>query len=135
MTELLTPQEVLQALIDGQDIEFIEQDSDEWFAFNERFAIKYLYKENLSFRKAKKQEMMTIGDVSFPKPYQGKMEYDQVYYYPTVDFKSLYDSTTWTDTPSDHMLMNRSLVHLTKENAIAHAKALIKLSGGEICQR
>ena len=129
MIKLLTPQEVLQALIDGQDIEFIEQDSDEWFAFNERFAIKYLYKENLSFRKAMKQEMVTIGNITFPKPYQGEMEYGQIYYFPTVDFKSLWDSTTWTGTPNDFMLMDRSLVHLTKENAIAHAKALLKLSG------
>lgn len=127
MSELLSPQEVLQALMDNQDVEFIEANSNEWFAFNERFAIKYLYQEHLLFRK--KPEMLTIGDVSFPKPYQGKMEYDTIYYYPTVDFKSLCDSTTWTDTPNDFMLMNRCLVHLTKENAIAHAKALLKLSG------
>ena len=79
---------------------------------------------------ALKQETVTVGDVSFPKPYQGEMEYDQIYYYPTVDFKSLYDSTRWADGANDRMLMSRGLVHLIKENAIAHAKALIRLSGG-----
>ncbi|TWV81544.1 hypothetical protein [Moraxella sp. VT-16-12] len=132
MTNLLTPQEALQALIDGQDIEFIEQDSDEWFAFNERFAIKYLYKENLSFRKVKKQEMITIGDVSFPKPYQGEMEYNEIYHVPRIDYKSLYNSTRWDGGAEDRMMMSRGLLHLSKENAIAHAKALIRLSGGEI---
>lgn len=69
MTNLLTPQEVLQALIDGQDVEFKENNSDDWYEFNEYFAIKYLYEESLSFRlKAKKQEMITIGDYVDGKP-------------------------------------------------------------------
>lgn len=131
MTELLTPQEVLQALIDGQDIEFIEQDSDEWYEFNKYFGIKYLYEESLSFRlMPKKQEMITIGDVSFPKPYQGEMEYNEVYHVPRIDYKSLYNSTRWDGGAEDRMMMSRGLLHLTKENAIAHAKALIRLSGG-----
>lgn len=132
MTNLLTPQEALQALIDGQDVEFKEKNSDEWYEFNEYFAIKYLYKENLSFRKAKKQEMITIGDVSFPKPYQGEMEKDQVYHYPLMDIRALFDSVRWTGSERDRSIMKKGLLHLSKENAIAHAKALIRLSGGEI---
>lgn len=135
MTNLLTPQETLQALIDGKDVEYRFYDDEvatdnEWeYFYMGSTPVSWLLDGDHQFRLA--QETIKIGDVSFPKPYQGEMEYDQFYYYPTIDFKSLYDSTTWTGTPTDHMLMGRNLVHLTKENAIVHAKALIKLSGGQ----
>lgn len=83
----------------------------------------------------KEQKMIRIGDISFTKPYQGKIEKDQVYYFPSIDISALFGSMHWTGSERDHRIMKKGLLHLSKENAIAHAKALIKLSGGEICQR
>lgn len=133
MTNLLTPQETLQALIDGKDVEY-RNCMGEWCDLNlNTSCVRLLVNKSAQFRiKSKKQEILTVGGVSFPKPYQGEMEYDQFYYYPTIDFKSLFDRNVWENDTADLSLMKKGLVHLTKENAIAHAKALIKLSGGEI---
>lgn len=133
MNELLTPQEVLQALIDGQEVEY-RNCMSEWCDLNSgTLSIRSLIDESVQFRiKLEKQETITVGDVPFPKPYQGEMKYDQVYYYAVMDFNSLFDRNVWENDTADLSLMKKGLVHLTKENAIAHAKALIKLSGGEI---
>lgn len=133
MNELLTPQEVLQALIDGKKIEVRSEIHDVWWEFDpRRFCVDTLLNEEVKFRMP--QETITVGDVSFPKPYHGEMLYKQEYYYPIMDYASLFGSNTWENDRADLFLMKKGLVHLTKENAIAHAKALIKLSGGEICQ-
>lgn len=135
MTNLLTPQEVLQALTNNQDVEY-RNCMGEWCDLNlNTSCIRLLINKSVLFRiKLEKQETITVGDVSFPKPYQGEMLYKQEYYYPIMDYTSLFGSNTWECDRADLSLMKKGLVHLTKENAIAHAKALIKLSGGEICQ-
>lgn len=80
------------------------------------------------------QEMIKIGDVSFPKPHIGKMERGDVYYLADTTDPLLYYKSFWGDVPTDISTdvrwMNAGILHLSKENAIAHAKALIKLSGG-----
>ena len=130
MTKLLTPQEVLQALIDGQEVEYHNCIGGWRNLLLNTSCISLLTNKSVQFRLA--QETITVGDVSFPKPYQGQMEQHQIYYYAIMDFTSLFDSKVWENDTADLSLMKKGLVHLTKENAIAHAKALIKLSGGEI---
>lgn len=47
-----------------------------------------------------------------------------------IDDVSLTDGLTWDGVKYDKIILNRRMLHLTKENAVAHAKALIKVSGG-----
>lgn len=133
MANLLTPQQALQALFDGKDVEYRFYDEvatdNEWgYFYMGSSPVSWLLDGDHQFRLA--QEIIRIGDVSFPKPYQGEMEYGTVYYYPMLGYKAMYKDTAWTGDEYDELVMSRGMLHLSKENAIAHAKALIRLSGG-----
>lgn len=131
MNNLLTPQEVLQAIIDGKKLEYKWCEANEWRPFN-RLAngvcIECIFKGDCIFRPF--QEMITIGGVSFPKPESETPEQGCNYYSPNLLSYSLYICNSWEDDRFDARRLEQGLVHLTEENAIAHAKALIKLSGG-----
>ena len=80
------------------------------------------------------QEMITIGDVSFPKPESEPPELGTEYWIaePSYGYYATTIPIFWSDDSQDRIYLKRGLVHLTRENAIAHAKALIKLSGGNV---
>lgn len=47
------------------------------------------------------------------------------YYLPVPHQEGMYGWETWTNNDFDRRTFSRGLVHLTKENAIAHAKAML----------
>lgn len=128
--KLLTPEEVLQAIKDGKPVE-IKVGNTKWEILKTyQHNIACLLNEANQFRLA--QEMITIGDVEFPKPITEKLEPASRYYIadPTSDI--LYSEVIWRNDEYDLHYLSVGVVHLIKENAIAHAKALIKLSGGSV---
>lgn len=133
MSKLLTPQEALQAIIDGKSLEYKWCGTGDWRHFN-RFnngvSIEAILRSSCIFRLLR--EMVIVGGVSFPKPVSKALEEGQGYYLPDLTVTRLYYISQWHDTEVDKLRLKRGLVHLTEENAIAHAKALIKLSGGNV---
>lgn len=132
MSNLLTPQEALQAIMNGKDVEVKFGEHYEWGnVLPNRMLLEELIDPEHQFRLS--QEMITIGDVSFPKPESEPPELGTEYWIAEASYE--YYATTipilWGDDSQDRIFLKRGFVHLTRENAIAHAKALIKLSGGE----
>lgn len=131
----LTPQETLQAMIDDKKLEFRPADGLVWRAFhpdNSIIFIRSIFNGCFVFRLD--QEMITIDDVSFPKPeseYE-KFEEGQEYFMPALQSDAFYCHSKWWHGTLDTKRLKQGIIHLTKENAIAHAKALIKLSGGNV---
>ena len=127
----LTPQEALQAIIDGKKVECLLDGLENWNSIL-LFTTEVLANPHNKFRLA--QEMITIGDVSFPKPESEPPELGTEYWIAEASYE--YYATTipilWGDDSQDRIYLKRGFVHLTRENAIAHAKALIKLSGGNV---
>lgn len=134
---ILTPQEALQAIADGKKLEcrwYLDTD-DMWQEFDplsNGVCIGSIFEKKFKFRLA--QEMITIGGVSFPKPVSEPLEKGTKYWVLNLFCKyyTAPDSCCWDDDDFDEFYLHRGLVHLSKENAIAHAKALIKLSGGNV---
>ena len=134
--QTLTPPEVVQAILDGKRVEIrgvIASQNDDWKPLNEHeIHIRVLTNGLFMFRLA--QEMVTIGDVSFPKPESEPPELGTEYWIAELSYE--YYATTlpilWADDSHDHMYLKRGLIHLSRENAVAHAEALIKLSGGSV---
>lgn len=125
----LTPTEVVQAVIDGKEIEFKSNTGTAWVLFDpNEYVITALIDGKYQFRII--QEVITIGDVSFPKPQTEYLLKDETYYMPDITKSDLYRWEYWEFDGHDKQALKNGMVHLTKENAIAHAKALIKLSGG-----
>lgn len=134
----LTPQEALQAIADGKKLECKWFDESKWITFNPlqiTTSIRSIFKRHCVFRLA--QEMITIGDASFPKPETIKPELNTRYWVAdpiSENFTRAY-RMEWVDDSYDNRVLSRGLLHLSEENAIAHAKALIKLSGGNVNER
>ena len=127
----LTPQEALQAIIDGKKVECLLDGSDSWDSLL-LLTARVLVNPHNKFRLA--QEMVTIGDVSFPKPESDPLELGTKYWIAGLSYEyySPPIPIIWEDDSQDRIMLKRGLVHLSRENANAHGKALIKLSGGNV---
>lgn len=126
----LTPTQALQAVQDGKTVEIYRNEYDGWQRFYpHHYYCSIFFDDGVKFRLG--QEMITVGNVSFPKPYMGEMEDWRTYYEVSLG-KHGFRNDVWRDRDYDKWTQRRGLVHLTKENAIAHAKALIELSGGKL---
>ena len=76
---------------------------------------------------------ITIGDVEIDAPEIGFPERGATVFIAAPDRRNLYIEEVWEDFAHLRQHKWRGLVHLNKEAAIAHAKALIKVSGGGVC--
>lgn len=129
----LTPQETLQAITDGKNLEYRLCGTDDWRYFNHfnnGITIEGILRGSCIFRLCR--EMITVGGVSFPKPETTKPASGIRYWSADPiheDFTRCF-ITEWADNSYDNRVLSRGLLHLSEENAIAHAKALVKLSGG-----
>lgn len=132
MSELLTLQEALQAMIDGKQIRWKYKHTEKWNLLDDH---DVTFKDILcnEIELSLVPEMITIGDVSFPKPESEPLEKGTEYWVmnPVCESDTASDSCCWDDDDFDELYLHRGLIHLSQENAIAHAKALIKLSGGK----
>lgn len=132
---VLTPQETLQAIADGKKLESKWYDSEKWNEYNpveHLIAVSHIFSGKFVFRPA--QERITIGDVSFPKPESKSLEIGTEYWVadPAYLPYSLEYPSIWCGDNTQKEYLRRGLIHLNRENAITHAKALIKLSGGNV---
>lgn len=129
--KLLTPQEALQALQNGKKVECLIEGLKTWHNVL-LFSTGALANANNKFRLA--QEMITIGGVSFPKPVIKPLERGAEYWIadPSEPYYTTISSCRWEDDKLDNCYLRRGIIHLSEENAIAHTKALVKLSGGNV---
>lgn len=129
--KLLTPTEVIESIKNGKQIEWTYGNEEEWYEFEPfDFTVENLLNEYYSFRLA--QEMIAIGNVSFPKPESNKevVEKTGVYYYPDITSPEDPYHLVWENSSKHFNILKSGLLHLNRDGAIAHAKSLIKLSGG-----
>lgn len=130
----LTPQEALQAVIDGKKVEYALTHPDYkirvWEIFTGREYLDILTCGEFEFRLA--QEMITIDDVSFPKPESEPLKKGTEYWVADPTFCHYALAGHWVGDKLDKLALSRGLLHKSKEDAIAHAKALIRLSGGNV---
>ena len=75
---------------------------------------------------------ITIGGMEVPEPCRTAPKNGQVYCIPTLHTDDKAAEYRWFGDETDFIWLTRGLVHLTEAAAIAHAKALIKVSGGEV---
>jgi hypothetical protein len=81
---------------------------------------------NTQYRR--KPKTIKIGEFDVPAPETERPVEGTVYYYPSLTTEAGYGSTRWYNASIDKELLERGLVHLTKEAAIAHTKALLSFT-------
>ena len=78
----------------------------------------------------RKPKTIRIGEYDVPEPVREPLKEDQEYYYPAVGSESFSYRGQWENTGNvHHRLLGRGLVHLTREAASIHGKALASLTG------
>ncbi len=76
-------------------------------------------------------ESIQIGDARVPKPLMEPPPLGTNYWFLDLHNKGLVNHFQWSGGNFDNRNLKRGLVHLTEGAALAHAKALINVSGGK----
>lgn len=80
-----------------------------------------------------KTEMMVLAGHEFPMPAQEPLNEGQVYWTPRLHaYEEMCEADEWTGHKADLGNLKRNIIHLTREGAIAQAKAMIAACGGEV---
>ena len=125
--KLLNAIEVVQALEFGERVQMLV--GDEWRNLNPALiTLEQLIRSDTKYRRA--PENITVVGVSFPKAESREPKFGSIYFLPIMDNHPFFMKQTWNDSDVDNVFLKRGVVHLTRDAAIQHAKALIKLSGG-----
>ena len=126
---------IINAISDGKIVEvekFDQMGNPVWATISGIISINELnqLKDN-RFRQA--IPTINIGGYSVPKPLTEAPDEDLEMYIPNVLNYLLYFSSRWNSESLAHQKwLKLGMIHSTKEAAIAHAKALIAISGGAI---
>ena len=75
-------------------------------------------------------ELIQIGGIHVPKPLMTPPPLGTRYWCAMMDEDAMTYELTWHGDRYDELALKRGIMHVTEENAVAHAKALIKVSGG-----
>ena len=71
---------------------------------------------------------LVIGDLLVPMPEREALTLGTIYFTPNTHSTEGYTRGIWGDTYYDSLWLERGLVHLNKEAAVAHGQALIAFS-------
>lgn len=129
----ITAIEAIHALMRGRAVECKRKSNSRWEKYEPHSHLGIvLIGCEYDFRLAP-SEFIIIGDVAFPKPETVEPQFDEDYWVvANVSSAVLVHKYSWEGSKADIEVLKRGLLHLSRKNAIAHAIALIKLSGGVI---
>jgi hypothetical protein len=116
---------IITAFANGQKVDF-QTEQGEWSLNVERLEF---IKSPSRYRTAPRT--MRIGAFDVSEPYRGEMKDDQEYYLADPKTHLFYHESMWWDDREDNMRMKRGLIHLTREAAALHGKAIASLTSGE----
>ena len=75
--------------------------------------------------------MRSINGYEYPEPVREPLEGGQEYWIAAPSDDILFMRSSWDDTEMEFVWLKRGLIHLTREAAEAHARAIILAGGGE----
>ena len=78
-----------------------------------------------------KPRTIKIGDFDVPEPMREIPTYGDVVFTVEIDEKRLFGQTTWNSLEFVSTMLERGLLHKSKDAAIAHAKAIIALTSAK----
>lgn len=109
-----------------EEFEFCDEGAENW----RQLVCSPIFCKTFSYRR--KPKMSKIGDYEYPAAETKVPVIGSPYFYPCVYLHELHSYDNYEGYPTDDSILLRGMLHLTKENAIAHAKAIILASGGKV---
>lgn len=101
-------------------------DNGHWYSLTDN----PIWDETTVYRR--KPKTIRIGERDVPAPMTTAPEIGTIYWVANQFGSSLLGDATWDGDTVDCVRLKHGLVHTSKENAIAHAEALILVSGGTL---
>ena len=101
------------------------QVSDEWRTFTHCHPD---WNQDRFYRR--KPRTININGFEVPEPYRGEMKYGSTYYFPWLEGGKGFGYNTWQGDEIDGDIFKNGALHLTKEAAILHSKALLSFTKG-----
>ena len=68
--------------------------------------------------------------LAYPSPLTEPPSFNTIVYITDISSSDFCFDITWTGEEYDVDVLNRGIVHLTQDNAVAHAQAIILACGG-----
>lgn len=130
MSNKLSYDEIIRALKEHKAVEYRGLGHDEWFKLSGMSDVNVFLSDDIEFRIT--SEMVVVGGVSFPKPELKPLKDGDKYWVADPAAIHYTLASRWVGDKLDKLALSRGLLHKSKEDAIAHAKALIELSGGKL---
>ena len=85
--------------------------------------------DNMEYRlKPEPPKTIRIGEYDVPEPVREPLEKDTEYWIADFSLEVLADRFKWYSDKFDNRMLKNGLIHLTKEAAVIHAKALVSLT-------
>lgn len=83
----------------------------------------------------RKPRFIEINGHQVPEPVRKESQVSSLYYYPAPSIPELHCCIAWMEGDTDDLhRLSSGLVHLTREAAIAHAKALLSFTAKEVAK-
>ena len=76
--------------------------------------------------------MRSINGEEYPEPVRGPLEYGQEFFVANPLGMDFYSSCEWNGSMLEILWLERGLIHLTREAAIAYGRAFASASGGKV---
>lgn len=127
MTKFITGPQALIALGHGATIQCIRD--GQWTSAGDCTVNEFL-QDCFEFRIAPK--LIRIGNMEIEAPETEAPPASESYYIPNLADVRLYREVYWHNTNYNQANLKYGVIHLSPENAEAHAKALILISGGQL---
>lgn len=120
--------QVLRWIADGEDVEGRCVGHIHWENINDfgaaKFSLAFQDRSlDIDYEFRLKPRTITVNgrEIATGEAVAPKAEF----FFVDIDAPNLWGATCWGGTNLDKLRLERGLVHLTKENAIAHAKAML----------
>lgn len=128
---VISGEEAKKAWANGQNVLVKPSRNLNWEDLTSNYLLSVFDDTNYEFKL--KPQTIKIGNIDVPKPESEPLKDGENYYSPSIRAGDNHVGVDkWNGAVLDRRLLKRGLIHRTKEAAIAHAKALILVSGGSV---
>lgn len=123
---------ILRAIADGNVVQWRDSNG-EWNDESENTILREVVNEDYSPERYRvKPDTITINGVEVPEPVRDQLAIGTYYWLVDASADTKTRNYSWSDHGMDFNWIKSGLIHLTKEAAEQHARALILASGGSI---
>ena len=117
-------------LLYAQDAAETDKPWERWMCMHKKDAIwrdefkeHPIWHEDFEYRR--KPKTITVNGIEVPEPIREEPKVGEKFFLVNLASPTLVNDYSWTQHRYDKVWLNKGLLHLTEEAAIAHAKALL----------